>query len=167
VAQVYRFCLDRIGADFGFGYQRRSGNRVGHRSKLCPEHRCFWSGRCLRQGGGECRRSGPGAHSRFRHCVRHGRARRVSGKLMDYPRECYGTHDAAGLKDFHRPHFRGTASARRGFLHTQSELRTVRTLSRFPTWSHSFAERTLRIRNRISTYDGVSMEAPSILRHHH
>src|SRR5215469_4607022 len=50
-----------------------------------------------------------GAHSRFRHCVRHGRAWRVSANLMDDPRECYGTHDAGGLQGFHCPQLRGTA----------------------------------------------------------
>ena len=48
----------------------------------------------------------------FRHCVRHGRAWRVSANLMDDPRECYGTHDAGGLQGFHCPQLRGTVPER-------------------------------------------------------
>jgi hypothetical protein len=54
----------------------------------------------------------PAASSRFQHCVRHGRARRVSANLMDHPRECHGTHDAGGLQGFHCPQPRGTVPER-------------------------------------------------------
>src|SRR5712672_1107644 len=36
----------------------------------------------------------------------------VSGKLMDHPRQCYGTHDAGGLQGFHCPQLRGTVPER-------------------------------------------------------
>jgi len=66
VAQVHRFCLDRIVADYGLGHQRRSGNRPRHRTKLCSK-------RWFRQMPPARRRRAPahgrlGAHRRFRHC---------------------------------------------------------------------------------------------------
>ena len=54
-ARLQRLCLDRTVADIGLGQQRRCGNRRRYRARLCC---CLESGRWLRHGGGERRRSG-------------------------------------------------------------------------------------------------------------
>jgi hypothetical protein len=95
-------------ADVSFCDRRRPGNRLGHRAELCA-NRCSRSGRRLRHGGGERMRMGRPAA--MPEAAVSGRARLACANL-DGPSENYGTHDAGGLQNLHRPQPRGTVPER-------------------------------------------------------
>jgi len=110
VAQVHRFCLDRIVADYGLGHQRRSGNRPRHRTKLCSK-------RCPADASGTAAESA-GAPGVSALTAASGIASGTVAPGVFPPtdgssRECYGTHDAGGLQGFHCPPLRGTVPKER------------------------------------------------------